>query len=440
MNTSKQFKKLPNNGKVILTAFQRNRDKAVLFASIIGHLETQKTLRSKQVRLSMFRGLLRNYFGLSEDDMKPIETTTEQKQAYHDAGRAGFDRQHKDTISEALIMKIMGVSNICKLLIQSGLRVGELFDNEFRVVKGRPEFKLNKKKDSVYHHVHIMGNVKIWIDAFRAIRREYKGMDTKGVGDRLNVKLKLVIPDTFYKRSTHICRAIYANYVNKFVETRMTLPQVISKYLNHDSLTSSVYYNHIVLDNDVSDFLRTQKLIIVRGATGAGKTTYVKNTILKGNPAFKHMETDMCYKNGFNLIELPKAHNTCFKTVKLWLEQGHSVVVSNTFVLVGEFKPYLDMAGLMGLCVVMYRIDRDKPKPTHGGVSIAMKHRKGMVKLPNDIVINNNHLDDNEESKLKLDDEDYIKIFQEYKEEYPEEYAHDVLYGKMPDVTTMAQW
>lgn len=440
MNTSKQFKKLPKSGKEILTEFKRDKNKAVLFASIIENLETQKTLRSKQVRLSVFRGLLRKHFGMSNEDMKPIETTTEQKQAYHDAGNAGFKRQHEDTISEELIKSIMNVSPVCKLMIQSGLRVGELLDNPFRVVKGQPEFKLNKKRNAVYHPIHIMGNVKIWVDAYRATKRRFKGVDSKGIADRINIKLKLVIPEEFYKRSTHICRAIYAKYVNRFKDDKLTLPQVISKYLNHDSPSASVYYNHVVLAKDVTDFLRTQKLIIVRGASGVGKSTYVKNTILKKNPEIKHFEADMFYAHGFKQTELSKVHRKCFNETKKALVVGHSVVVSNTSTTKTEYIPYVNLAESMGVKVEYIRIDRTDPKPTHGLISVSRDHQQRMVKHGGEVVINNDHLDKNKQKTKPTHDIDeekcpecgeyedgcddfkYQVAFKGYEEDYPYEY------------------
>lgn len=259
MNESKQFKKLPKVGRDILTRFMKDNEKALLFGAIRENLETQNTLKSRHVRLSTFRGLLRNYFDMSDADMRPIENTAEQKQEYFDANTAGFEKQHENVVNEALIKKIMGVSSVCSLLVRSGLRIGELLENKFRVVKGQPLFMLNKKETADYHPVHILGDAKAWIDSLRAIRRTIKGKLTQGLADRLNIKLKAVIPKSFYKRSTHICRAIYISYINRFKESTLTLPQVIKKYLNHDNVSASVHYNHIILDKDVTDFLNVQK-------------------------------------------------------------------------------------------------------------------------------------------------------------------------------------
>jgi integrase len=257
MKTSKQYFKLPKAGRRILADFEKNGDRKALFNAINRQIETQNTLKSKQVRLSVFRGLLRKYFNMSNADMRPIETTPEQKQAYFESGVIGFQKQHEDKVSERLIRGIMNTSPICDLMVRSGLRIGELLDNEYRFIQGVPEFKLNKKRRSMFYPVYILGDTKEWNESFIRLRREFKGIDaTKAISDKINIMLKKVIPATFYKRSTHICRAIYALYIHKFMGGNMTLPQVIARFLNHESPTTSIYYQHITLDERLTDFLR----------------------------------------------------------------------------------------------------------------------------------------------------------------------------------------
>ena len=255
MEQSKQYNKLPARAKAILIRYKNNRDISELFNAILSNLDTQKTIRSKQVRLSVFRGLLRNHFNMSDEQMKLIEPTIEQKQTYHDELNAGYQNQHEDIITQDLIVSIMNTADVCNLMIRSGLRIGELLENPMKIVRSKVYFKLNKKLDSKYYSVHILGNAKKWIQSYRELKRKYKDTSLKTISDRVNLKLKSVLPSNFYKRSSHICRAIYVHYVNRFKDNNLTLPQVIQKYLNHENPTASVYYNHAVLHRDMEDFL-----------------------------------------------------------------------------------------------------------------------------------------------------------------------------------------
>jgi integrase len=256
MEDSKQFVKLPKVARAILVNYRTHKNKTTLFDAIKINLDTQKTIRSRQVRLSTFRGLLRNFFAITDAQMKPIETTAEEKQNYHDILKTGFKKQKENVINKSLIVNIMNTADVLKLMILSGLRIGEILDNPMKFVKGEVYFKLNKKENSKYHKIFVIGDKKLWIKKLRALRKQYKDVSSNVVIDRINVLLKDVIPETFYKTSTHIARAIYARYVKKFIEPEATLPQVIMEYLNHDNVSASVFYNHIVLDNDVDDFLR----------------------------------------------------------------------------------------------------------------------------------------------------------------------------------------
>ena len=255
MEQTKQFIKLPKKAKAILTTFKDANNLNVLFASILENIGTQKTLKSIHVRRSEFRGILRIHFNMSDDDMKPIESTADQKQAYFDSNLKGFKKQKENTVSETLIKSIMNTSPICKLLIQSGLRVGELLENQFKVVNFVPHFKLNKKLDSAFYPVHILGDTKEWIKSYRELRRGLKGKDISRIINYTNRALKNVIPADFYKQSTHICRAIYVAYLNRFKDKNLTQPQIIHKYLNHEHPSTSIHYNYIDLDKGVTNFL-----------------------------------------------------------------------------------------------------------------------------------------------------------------------------------------
>ncbi len=88
------------------------------------------------------------------------------------------------------------------------------------------------------------------------------------------------------------------------------------------------------------------KLLLLRGHSGSGKTTLA--TWYEENHGYKSFAADdYFYRNGeyeFNPNELPKAHEDCIFKTKLALEQGHNVVVHNTFSCKWEMDPYFQMS------------------------------------------------------------------------------------------------
>lgn len=86
-----------------------------------------------------------------------------------------------------------------------------------------------------------------------------------------------------------------------------------------------------------------QRLVIVRGIPGSGKTTYAKTLGI-----VNHYEADMyfdLYNGGqFDPKKLKLAHEWCQNNVRYALTVGTDVVVSNTFTQKWEMEPYLKMA------------------------------------------------------------------------------------------------
>lgn len=75
------------------------------------------------------------------------------------------------------------------------------------------------------------------------------------------------------------------------------------------------------------------KLYIVRGLPGSGKSTYV----LKNLHNVLHFEADKFYINdqheyNFDSNLISVAHEWCFSNVVKALRDGHNVAVSNTFI------------------------------------------------------------------------------------------------------------
>jgi NEDD4-binding protein 2 len=86
-----------------------------------------------------------------------------------------------------------------------------------------------------------------------------------------------------------------------------------------------------------------KELILVRGISGAGKSTFAK--LLGG----KHIEADMFFmKDGkyqFDFTKLKDAHRWCNTIVGGWMSDGEErIVVSNTFTQEWEMKDYYDWA------------------------------------------------------------------------------------------------
>ena len=93
-----------------------------------------------------------------------------------------------------------------------------------------------------------------------------------------------------------------------------------------------------------------QYLILVRGAQGSGKTTFVKGELNKllvsQGRAFAHFEDDMFFmdKDGYSFK--PELHwaakKWCQQKVDNALKEGYNtVVVSNTFTSIIDILPYL---------------------------------------------------------------------------------------------------
>jgi len=91
-----------------------------------------------------------------------------------------------------------------------------------------------------------------------------------------------------------------------------------------------------------------QKLFIVRGVSGAGKTTFAEaicDIVVSADDYF--MQPDGSCQ--FDPKLLPKAHAYCQDNVRKHLSEGRSVAVANTFTRQWEMQPYLNMAAQMGV-------------------------------------------------------------------------------------------
>jgi len=259
METSKAFLRLPIASRGVLTRYKTDRDLTKLFSAINSDIASQNTIQSRGVRRSSYRGILRNVFKMSNAQMVQIEAQDTEKQDYFNALKAGQNNQHEDKVDLKLLNQIMAVSPIMELMIRSGLRISELLDNQSKLTKKRVQFKLNKKKDNAFYDIKIIGSIPRWNELYKKLKADLDKTPSKSTIDKINLKLKDIIPSTFYKQSSHIGRAIYARYLYKFKSgdiENWTLPRIISTFLHHDNTNASAYYQHVVLCDDVGDILQ----------------------------------------------------------------------------------------------------------------------------------------------------------------------------------------
>ena len=98
------------------------------------------------------------------------------------------------------------------------------------------------------------------------------------------------------------------------------------------------------------------KLILVRGISGSGKTTYAKK-LIKDDPTLSHYEADMYFYQDeeykFVPTKLKEAHAWCKAQTEIDLLFGKSVIVSNTFTQKWEIQPYIELGKKMEAEVII---------------------------------------------------------------------------------------
>ena len=92
-------------------------------------------------------------------------------------------------------------------------------------------------------------------------------------------------------------------------------------------------------------FSFSDRLILIRGLPGSGKSTRARSLAIVG---FEHFEADMFFvRDGiyrYDASRIKDAHAWCQKMTRDALATGKRVVVSNTFTRLQEMEPYLSMA------------------------------------------------------------------------------------------------
>ena len=264
MLQSKQFIKLPAAGRKILNEYLVDKDKHKLFSGIQENVNTQNTLNSKIVRNSMYRGILRKHMGFTEDDMKIIEVSKNVLDQYNNKLQESLSEQKTHTVTSNELKQLLDIPEM-RLLITSGLRIDELLSNDSKFTQlhytgGNLYFKLNKKKVDEFYQIHPLIDTEAWWKEYQTMKSNNENKSSSSIQQRINRSIKKILPETVYKLSTHLGRAIYANARYKlFNPARHTLPTIIKKYLNHESSLASAHYQHITLANDITQELFTSR-------------------------------------------------------------------------------------------------------------------------------------------------------------------------------------
>lgn len=91
-----------------------------------------------------------------------------------------------------------------------------------------------------------------------------------------------------------------------------------------------------------NDKTLNQKIVLIRGLPGSGKSTLARK--MEGH---LHFEADMFLEvDGMYIYDASKvraAHEWCEASAKKALEEGKSVVISNTFVKLWELQRYIEL-------------------------------------------------------------------------------------------------
>lgn len=96
------------------------------------------------------------------------------------------------------------------------------------------------------------------------------------------------------------------------------------------------------------------KLIIIRGVSGSGKTTFAETFKLTHFEADEYFVRPDCTYD-FNPRLLKNAHEWCYSCVRGTLEWSQNVIVANTFTRLWEMQKYIDLAKEFDAELVVYR-------------------------------------------------------------------------------------
>lgn len=124
-------------------------------------------------------------------------------------------------------------------------------------------------------------------------------------------------------------------------------------------------------------------LVLIRGNSGAGKSTLAKKLCnVYSTTEIFHLEADRYFMDTddnyhYNPKFIGAAHEWCQNSTKRLLEQGNSVVVSNTFTTIRELRPYFEIALEFGILpsVILMQNDYGNIHDVPAEVIAKMKNR-----------------------------------------------------------------
>ena len=110
---------------------------------------------------------------------------------------------------------------------------------------------------------------------------------------------------------------------------------------------------------------KTNEIILyaLRGLPGSGKTSFAKSLNLNFFEADQYFEKFNNNKYDYKLLK--KAHQYCYQSVKQELENGRSVIVSNTMTSEEEVLEYQNLAKKLNVKFVSIVIEN-----RHNGISV----------------------------------------------------------------------
>lgn len=122
----------------------------------------------------------------------------------------------------------------------------------------------------------------------------------------------------------------------------------------------------------------TMKLVLVRGISGVGKSTFVDNN---ASPDDLWGEADMYFLDMFDnyvfdASKLKKAHNWCFTNAIDGLSKYDTVWISNTFTTIWEMEKYVNTAHSLGAEITIVSLENESYGSVHNVPEDKMTQQK----------------------------------------------------------------
>jgi predicted kinase len=145
------------------------------------------------------------------------------------------------------------------------------------------------------------------------------------------------------------------NNGNKHPGTKFTTQGSLTNLVPKPALVINQQSQQIQSNQSITQNKQKPKLLILRGAPGSGKTTLAKTLfsnwkIVSTNDYFTKPDGSFHFEPN----NLQTAHNNCLDKTKIFLKEGHNVVVDNTFRTLAELSRYSELQQIAD--VRIYRV------------------------------------------------------------------------------------